>query len=71
LRDIRRTYQRAFKALLFVHRFALSARRRHGEGSALGYMLSQPALFAGCQPISELGVDDAQGGFRLQFPAGR
>jgi hypothetical protein len=27
LRDIRRTYQRAFKALLFVHRFALSAKR--------------------------------------------
>ena len=36
LRDIRRTYQRAFKALLFVHRFALSARPRHGEGLGAG-----------------------------------
>jgi len=30
LRDIRRTYQRAFKALMFVHRFGLSARPRFG-----------------------------------------
>jgi hypothetical protein len=47
LRDIRRTYQRAFKALLFTHRFRLSARPHGGEGSELGYLLSQPALFAG------------------------
>ncbi len=47
LRDIRRTYQRAFKAMLFVHRFALSARPRNGEGSELRYMLSEPARFAG------------------------
>ncbi len=46
LRDIRRTYQRAFKALLFVHRFALSARTAHGV-SELGYMLAQKANFAG------------------------
>jgi hypothetical protein len=47
LRDIRRTYQRAFKALLFSHRFALSAKLRGAEGSELDYMLSQKAKFAG------------------------
>jgi hypothetical protein len=47
LRDIRRTYQRAFKALLFAHRFALSARRHGGEGSELGYMLANAGKFAG------------------------
>lgn len=47
LRDIRRTYQRAFKALLFAHRFALSARMHGGEGSELGYMLAQADKFAG------------------------
>jgi hypothetical protein len=47
LRDIRRTYQRAFKALLFSHRFELSARPRAGEGSELGYMLAQSDKFAG------------------------
>ena len=47
LRDIRRTYQRAFKALLFAHRFALSARRQLHGASELGYMLSNPDLFAG------------------------
>jgi Tc toxin complex TcA C-terminal TcB-binding domain len=47
LRDIRRTYQRAFKALLFAHRFALSAVRREGSGCELGYMLAQGVNFAG------------------------
>jgi hypothetical protein len=47
LRDIRRTYQRAFKALLFSHRFALSAKQRAGEGSELGYMLARKQNFAG------------------------
>ncbi len=47
LRDIRRTYQRAFKALLFSHRFALSAERRAGAGSELGYMLARKERFAG------------------------
>jgi Tc toxin complex TcA C-terminal TcB-binding domain len=47
LRDIRRTYQRAFKALLFAHRFALSAQRRPHGTSELGYMLAQKANFAG------------------------
>jgi hypothetical protein len=47
LRDIRRTYQRAFMALLFVHRFALSARRQPHGTSELGYLLSQPTRFAG------------------------
>jgi hypothetical protein len=47
LRDIRRTYQRAFKAVLFVHRFALSAEHRPQGTSELGYMLADPAGFAG------------------------
>ena len=47
LRDIRRTYQRAFKALLFAHRFGLSARRQAGGPSELGYMLANPGRFAG------------------------
>ena len=47
LRDIRRTYQRAFKALLFSHRFALSAKPHAGEGSELGYMLARKEKFAG------------------------
>jgi hypothetical protein len=47
LRDIRRTYQRAFKALLFVHRFALSAKRSPERRSELGYMLTQKEKFAG------------------------
>jgi hypothetical protein len=47
LRDIRRTYQRAFKALLFAHRFALSAQRRPHGTSELSYMLAQKANFAG------------------------
>ena len=46
-RDIRRTYQRAFKALLFAHRLSLSGcRDRHGP-SELGYMLAHPQNFAG------------------------
>jgi receptor-binding and translocation channel-forming TcA subunit of Tc toxin/ABC toxin-like protein len=48
LRDIRRTYQRAFKALLLAQRFGLSARPlpRYRE-SELGYLLSHPGQFAG------------------------
>jgi hypothetical protein len=47
LRDVRRTYQRAFKALLFAHRFALSAAERPDEPSELGFMLRHSADFAG------------------------
>src|SRR5262249_43913378 len=47
LRDIRRTYQRAFKALLFAHRFRLSAELWADRRSELGYMLEQKSLFAG------------------------
>ena len=56
LRDIRRTYQRAFKAALFTHRFALSARPRGDEGSELRYMLSQPVRFAGWSTYLDGGV---------------
>jgi hypothetical protein len=48
LRDIRRTYQRAFKALLFVRRFGLTATPLTPYGqSELGYMLAHQDLFAG------------------------
>ncbi|WP_373509400.1 neuraminidase-like domain-containing protein [Thiocapsa sp.] len=48
LRDIRRTYQRAFKALLFCHRLRLSARLlTRANVSEIEYMLSSPGLFAG------------------------
>ena len=57
LRDIRRTYQRAFKALLLAHRFALSARARAHGASELGYMLAQGERFAGLvttEPVAAL-----------------
>ncbi|WP_421907369.1 neuraminidase-like domain-containing protein [Mameliella sp.] len=48
VRSMRRTYQRAFKALLFADRFALGAVPVADSGqSELGYMLSQPEAFAG------------------------
>jgi hypothetical protein len=48
LRDIRRTYQRAFKALLFAHRFDLSARPVSDDRqSEIGYLLDHPDNFAG------------------------
>ena len=47
LRDIRRTYQRAFKALLLCRRLGLSARRQPHGTSELGYLLAQAPLFAG------------------------
>ena len=47
LRDIRRTYQRGFKALLFAHRFRLSTDHWTDRRSELGYMLAQKSLFAG------------------------
>jgi hypothetical protein len=46
-RDIRRIYQRAFKAMLFAHRFALSAERNCHGTSELGYMLEEKERFAG------------------------
>jgi hypothetical protein len=46
-RDVRRTYQRVFKALLFAHRFGLSAHARADGASELGYMLAQSKNFAG------------------------
>ena len=62
LRDIRRTYQRAFKALLFVHRFPLSSKRRSDGQSELGFMLAQPENFEGQAYYSS-------GGFYVQHAA--
>jgi hypothetical protein len=47
LRDIRRTYQRAFKAMLFTHRLGLTAAPHVDAPSELGTMLLAPAAFAG------------------------
>ncbi|MCP3818810.1 insecticidal toxin complex protein [Streptomyces sp. A3M-1-3] len=48
LRDIRRTYQRVFKALLFADRFALSAKPAADDGqSELGYLLAHAEDFTG------------------------
>jgi Tc toxin complex TcA C-terminal TcB-binding domain len=48
LRDVRRTYQRAFKALLFARRFELSARTFADYGqSEIGYLLDYPDRFEG------------------------
>lgn len=48
LRDVRRTYQRAFKALLFALRFDLHARTFADYGqSEIGYLLDHPDRFTG------------------------
>ena len=48
LRDIRRTYQRAFKAMLFAHRFRLSAKQSHCDHSSeLSLILNHLANFLG------------------------
>ncbi len=48
LRDIRRTYQRAFKAVLLAHRLELSATPLRDEGqSELGYLLDHGDAFTG------------------------
>ena len=48
IRDMRRTYQRAFKAVLFAGRLNLSARRdEECSQSELGYMFANPTRFAG------------------------
>jgi hypothetical protein len=48
MRDMRDTYQRAFKAMLLAYRFRLSAQRVSDDGqSELGYMLAHPVNFAG------------------------
>ena len=48
LRDMRRTYERAFKALLLCHRLGLSARPIADDGqSEIGYMLTHADDFLG------------------------
>lgn len=47
LRDIRRTYQRAFKAVLFAHRLVLAGHMGAERQSELGFMLDHADLFAG------------------------
>jgi len=47
IRDIRRTYQRAFKAGLFARRFALSAEKTTRNQSELSYLLDHGEDFEG------------------------
>lgn len=48
VRDIRRTYIRSYKALLFAHQLELSAQKNSDNNqSELQYMLENPANFAG------------------------
>ncbi|KAH8598521.1 hypothetical protein B0O99DRAFT_669787 [Bisporella sp. PMI_857] len=49
LRDIRRSYQRAFKAILFAHRFCLSSEPEQycDNESELKYILQHPVQFQG------------------------
>jgi len=48
LRDIRRTYLRLFRSLLFAHRFGLSAKPLADDGqSEIGYMLAHADDFVG------------------------
>ena len=56
LRDIRRTYQRTFKALLFVHHMGLSGEPRSVGQSELGYMLAHGDLFVGASYYSPGGA---------------
>jgi Tc toxin complex TcA C-terminal TcB-binding domain len=57
LRDVRRTYQRAFKALLFAHRFGLSAKMFADYAqSEIGFMLDHPDVFAGMSFFDDGGV---------------
>jgi hypothetical protein len=68
LRDIRRTYQRAFKALLFAQRFGLSG---HPDAtfrqSELGYMLAHGALFAGAAYYRDPGFTRHDAQFDFNF----
>ena len=60
LRDARRTYERAFKAVLFAHRFCLSASQGGTSEweTELGYLLSHADLFRG---VSYYYRDDESG----------
>lgn len=62
LRDIRRTYQRAFKALLFASRLGLSATPQADSGeSEIGYLLAQADRFSG------LALYPSQGVYKAHF----
>ena len=56
LRDIRRTYQRAFKSLLFARRLGLAERPGAEDASELSFMLRNAANFAGASYYRAGGV---------------
>jgi hypothetical protein len=69
IRDMRRTYERSYKALLFAHRMGLSAKKRADSGqSELGYMLAHADDFAGAsyfQPNVNFSSHKAQFNFNF------
>jgi hypothetical protein len=68
LRDIRRTYQRAFKALLFAHRLGLTAKPiAPYRQSELGYMLAHQDLFAGVSYYRNPGFTRHAADFNFNF----
>ncbi|MGF7233691.1 MAG: neuraminidase-like domain-containing protein, partial [Frankia sp.] len=69
LRDIRRTYQRAFKAVLLAGRFDLDAIPARDTGqSELGHLLDHPDRFAGTAYYRDAGVFAQHlAGFDLDF----
>lgn len=68
LRDIRRTYQRAFKALLLVHRFGLTAKPITPYGqSELGYILAHQDLFGGVSYYRNAGFTRHAAYFNFNF----
>ena len=71
LRDIRRTYQRAFKAVLYAHRFCLHADESHcDKQSELGFMLDHADRFMGTsyyQPTTGSVFQSHQAYFNFNF----
>ena len=73
LRDMRATYQMAFKAMLFADRLSLSATPASDDGqSELAYMLSQPQAFRGQSHYVAGGVQTHRADFDFKpFAAAR
>ena len=68
LRDMRATYQTAFKAMLFADRLALAAVPAADDGqSELAYMLSQPQAFRGQSHYVAGGVQTHRADFDPNF----
>ncbi len=68
VRDIRRTYLRAYKSMLFAHRLELSAQKIADDGqSELGYMLANPQNFAGQSYYRTIAYNTHKADFDFNF----